>query len=504
MPNIADRSPLFQADHEARHACLALMEGLEALKRDAEQDSRSLAAAGQQRYAWPLPGEMTPVESAGKKLLNAYQTKIRAARLENVWRDSLRATAAVPFGSQPTLSGWPASLNGFEKAVDDQGRDLLTWWAESFAWKLAMGVDYALVDMPEQVGGSAYWASVRAGAVLDVEVDVHPRQDLEGAPVLRAVETRLDLSRTTDGTISTDPDEWPQKKLERVIRIYRVAERLIGQVDADEADIAQGRVPVHFRESAKRKIGNTEKWIWTSPWMPLEARSGVFTEIPLVPFYASNAGPYRGRPPFGDTASEQMALWRKTLDYDSRERRDAANIIAIVNAKPGEVSFDGRAVYLPKDASASLLETSGAALEQLRKGRDELKQSIRTGNLRPILSQPTPSRTATEIMVYELSASSQLEMWVLMDLASLRQALTYTSLLNGDTPSPDAAVDIPHDFSLRPEAMTKIWDAVIAGAPIPWDLVWREARRHQWIGEGENPATLAAQSMALASPAAPE
>lgn len=39
MPTIADRSPLFQADHEARHACLALMEGLDALKRDAEQSS---------------------------------------------------------------------------------------------------------------------------------------------------------------------------------------------------------------------------------------------------------------------------------------------------------------------------------------------------------------------------------------------------------------------------------------------------------------------------------
>lgn len=488
MPTIYDRSPAFQADHDARHACLTLAGGLEALKRDAR------LTEGEQRYAWPQAGEMTYVESAGKRLKTGYETKIDAARLENVWLESLKQTAAVPFGASPTIDGWPRSMARFDKAVDDRGRDLLTYWQEVFLAKLLSGVDYTLIEMPETVGGYAYWARMPASQVADVSVGMDPRAEIGGEPRVRAVEAILRLSASLPMAPRSNPDEWPRAASESRVRVYRVAEMLRGQVDAEDRDIDAGNVPVHFREAARRETGNDIKWMWITPWTPLEARSGVFTEIPLVPFYASDCGPYRGRPPFADTASQQMALWRKTLDYDAREHRDSTHVPIIKGAKPGDVVFDGRAIYLGKDATAELLETTGAALEQLRKGRDEIKQAIRTGNLRPILSQPTPSRTATEIMVYELAASSLLEMWVLMDLSSLTQAMRMTAQLNGEDGT-RGTVDIPHDFSLSPLAMEKIWSGYIesGGLLVPPELVWAEARRHQWISEGEDPGAIAAK-----------
>jgi len=470
--NIADRSPEFESDHALRASCLVLAEGLEALKRD---------AGGASRWTWPAKGEMELLESGGKKLKTAYQTKIDGARLDNVWRESLSATAATPFTAVPTVDGWPASMASFDESVDDQGRDLLTFWADVFWMKLVSGIHYILVDMPTEIGGRAYWISLPAGNILGVKVAL-----VNGR--IRLLEVRIALRAETEQSpgnkFGSDPDSWPETVTETVIRIYRVAEFVPG---------VEPNGPVYFRESAKRDMGSEKKWVWISDWIPLLANGGVFTEIPLYPLYGSRTvGPYRGRPDFLDTASLQMSLWRKIIDYDARERKDSKNIIAISGAQPGDITGDSNTIYLPEGATASLLETTGASLEALRTSHAEIRQSIRIGNHRPILSQPTPSRTATEILAYHLSASSELEMSVIMDLHTLRMALTAVALLNGEDPG-KGTVDIPHDYTLFPGAMSEIWKGYIEskGVLVPPRLAWVEASHHQWISASEDPLAIA-------------
>ena len=124
-------------------------------------------------------------------------------------------------------------------------------------------------------------------------------------------------------SINTDPEEWAQPKTEQRVRVYRVSDIVEGIMEPGQ--------PVHFREAAFRLVGDEAwKWVWvTDDWLPLEAKRGIMTEIPLVPFYGFRVAPYRGKPPFLATASLQMSLWRKTLDYDTRERRDARNLLVI-------------------------------------------------------------------------------------------------------------------------------------------------------------------------------
>jgi hypothetical protein len=465
MGTIAQRSKAFAADEKLRHMPLTLVGGLDALKKDAAID-------GEQRYAWPMPGERDMAERGGYKNKQIYEEKIDAARLDNAWLESLRAAAAVPFVNEPTLEGWtPSTGDEFAKSVDDQGRSLHGFWADTFFWKLAAGVHYCLVDMPPEKGGFAYWTSKSASDVLDVKTAL-----VDGKQ--RAMEARIAWTAALPAQSNENPEEWAEGGTEERVRVYRVSE-LVPRDDATGAGEFGG--PVHFRESALRKTGEDWKWIWVD--------RGVLTEIPLVPFYGDRLGPYRGRSPFLATASLQMALWRKTLDYDGRERRDARNLLVITGAEQGTGSFDGNAYWLPEGAEAELKETTGAALKALRDSQADIKAEIRSGNLRPVLQSPQITKTATEITTVKLTADSLLEMWVVMDIKSIERCLQITAILNGEQPSASASVDLPHDFSIMGDGiMEKLLDAHVAsgGLLVPPDVVWPEMARRQWFAPGFN------------------
>jgi len=489
MATIATRSKAFEADNKLRHMPLTLVEGLPALKADAVE-------GGDQSYAWPMPGDQDITESGGRRRCTVYQNKIKAARLDNAWLESLKGCAAVPFGSEPTLTGWPASIQptekdpGFMASVDDQGRSLHAFWSEVFFLKLAAGIHYLVIDMPPEAGGSAYWTSFAAGNVLDVKTTmVDGRQ--------RPVEVRLSWQRSIPKKPGTDPEDWPESETEEVVRIYRVSEIVPadGEIGALGAGVEGG--PVFFRESALRKVGDALRWTWISPWRHLEAKRGVMTEIPLVPFYGNRVAAYRGRPAFLATASLQMALWRKMLDYDSRERRDAINLMVVKGANESETRWDGHTMWIPAAAEVELKETTGAALEALRASHEDLRAQIKTGNLRPVQAAPTVTKTATEISVSKLTADSLLEMLVLLDIASMTQALKYTATLNGEDGT-GGAVDLPHDFGLSPGAMAELFGGYIesGGVLVPPSLVWPEAKRHQMVGERVDVDKLVAQTQA--------
>jgi hypothetical protein len=468
----------------------ALDEGLTALKADARLTTTEAGLPpGANRWAWPQPGEMEMVEVAGRKNRTIYDRKIEAARLENVWRDSLIASAAVPFVNSPTIEGWPPSVQGsentagFDASVDDQGRDFFTYWADIFYFKLVDGIVFTLAELPSDVGGSAYWILIRAANVIDVVTAQENGR-------LRIVEARISWNRPVSMEIREDPDNFPLAESEQVIRIYRVSEGV--SEEASEAAGSPGG-PVHFREAVRETSAEGEcKWVWTGPWVPLVAASGTFTEIPLTPHYSNRVAAFRGRPPFLDTASQQMAFWRKMLDLDERVRRDARNLIVIAGATKDQSSFNHQALWLPQGATAQLIETKGSAHESLRDDLESIRVAIMRGNLRPLLAQSQVTKTATEIGVSMLSADSLLEMWVLLDIASFTTALTHVALLNGEAAEP-GKIFMPHDFGLNPEAIDALWEGYISssGKLVPPTLIWAEMRRHQRISENVNPTDIA-------------
>ncbi len=482
--SIGDRSASFALDYKARRLCMALAQGVEAIKADGRKE---------QAWIWPAPGDMEKVEVGGAKFQTYYDLKVKGLRARNVWLDSIRSAAALPFDKSVALEGWPVQLQGSDdlkgwaESIDDLGNTITQHWAHAFLWKMIAGAHYILIDLPSEVGGRPYWVSVGADQLLDVVTSFVGGKH-------RAEEVRIRAPALAASAPGEAPDDWPVAKVVQRVKIYRTAKR---RAQSERGVSEDG--PVSFRHA---KLNEHNKWEWEEEWQELEASSGVFQSIPLVPLYSNRVAPFRGEPRFSDTAVEQAALIRALADYDQREQRDARSLAVFSGISPEQVHDLGGVIVLASDkASAQLLETTGTALEALREGHRDRVDYIRAGNLRPLLTKPQPM-TATEIRVSELGAASELEQSVLADLSAIELALEWTTQLAG-IDSTGGTVTMPHDFSLDSTAVEKIWQGYIeGGGQVPAELAFREVRRAGWIHESESPGDLAKQAALLAVPEA--
>ena len=498
---IGDRTKELQADHERRALPRACMEGLEAFKRDASLEGDVVGdGKTRNRWAWPRPGDLE-YESDGSSNVRLYDRKIQGARLVNVWKQTVLAAASVPFVNSPTLKGWPVAImgdpedpkTGFKASVDDQGLSLGAFWASLFLWKLVDGVNYNLVTKPADDPGDAYFVAVGSHQMLEPVMGArNGRQEL--------AEVRLLMPSVKREDPTDDPEKWPETKMTERVLVYRTAER---HRDVADRQMAKDGPPI-YRYAKKVRVRGKDVWQWDGDWRPLLVRAGnEVTEIPLYPHYGLQVAPYRGWPVFEDTASQQAAHWRKMLDYDRRVYKDSVNIITVTGAEPGETKeagpnkaakAKGDVFYVSNpEATVGHIETTGQALKGLREDFESIEQSIRIGNLRPLLSQPSPSRTATEIYAYTVSASSLLEMWIVQDFAPLRRALAMKCRLDGLDPE-GGDIELPHDFNLNPEALDRLWKGYLesGGKLVPPEVVWPELRRQQAISESIDADEIAA------------
>lgn len=490
---ISDFSPEMAADNERRALASALFEGVEAMRADAKNGS-------QRHWMWPSAGDMKMVEVGGTKTSSVYDLKVKGLRLRNVWRDSVVALASIPFSEAPTAEGWPeviqgtsddlrtgmAGVGGIVSSLDDQGNNLATVWAQSFLMKWAVGIHFQLIDMPPMVDGMPqpnalpYWISVKANQVLAPETDVTSGKH-------RLVSLRVKLPVAAEAEIGNDPEDWTEVGVTPRVRLYAVSERI---------GLPPGG-PVQFRDSV---MNADREWEWGTPWTPLVSRgTEELTEIPLIPFYSQRTlGPYRDLPPFEDTASEQANHMRKMAEFDARYIRDARNALYIAGANPDDVKAGANFITGPAESTPTVLETTGKAAEALTKTLDSIEQAIRRGNLRPLMSESTVARTATEILADNISASSRLEMSILLDKASIEQGLRYTSILAGVDGS-SGRVNMRHDFAFNSRQVLELFQGwVQGGGVVPDKVMWGAARRAGlWLTERDSVDDVAALSTAL-------
>lgn len=489
---IGDPAPAFAADQKRRQLSQACIEGLDAFRRDAElQGERGTGGKtedGHQkhRWIWPREGEMEYVESGGEHNWRVYDLKVRGMRMVNPWRETVMAAASTPFVNAPTLTGWPAQIQGqdddpktgFKARVDDQGASFATYWARAFLDKLVEGVNSTLVTKPADDPGEAYFVNVKANQVLDAVT----RRTTSGDVGFEELRIAMPKVRTPEA--GDDPEEWATQTVQQRVLLYRTSKRNGGTADG----------PPVFRWSVLHKTDKGDTWKWDGDWEELEVRAGKdVTEIPFYPTYGLYRSPARGWPAFEDTASQQAALVRKTMNYDQRVDNDSRNLLAIAGATPGQTKSGGsqqvakvrgNVIWIPPDATAEHLETSGEALKALREDMKDVEERIRVGNLRPMLSQPSPSMTATEIITRHLTAASLLEMWVLMDIDAYRDAFAMKARLDGLDPE-GGDIHLPHDFSLNPASVEMLYRGYLdsGGELVPPEVIWPELARAQLVRE---------------------
>lgn len=502
MADYFDVSPQLANDQLRRLPCQALIEGREALLRDAEETNTPgggfearISQRRSQRWMWPGPGDLEPAKIGGRNdAETVYDIKLLGAVLDNVWERSLKEVAAEPFVNQPTLDGWPEQMvkrdkdgliaGGWVTSLGSEGRNLLDIWRDAFFQKIALGVHFELLDLPTEVGGDPYWASVNPEQITRL---VPP---LPGG-LLREVAIRVPAGGVTQEAIA-DPAKIPDppKSTDPAafwIRVYRISSYLGGPDDG----------PVHFRHVSKSEEQKVQ-WV-EDKWQPLEARSGTFVPIPLLPFYGNRIAAYRGWPEFADATSLQMDLWRSMADYGMRKVNDYRNLLAISGASLEKIQSGsdrlGTLIAMgPAEARAVQIETTGAAQEAARADHDSTRARIRWMLMRTIQQQVTARKTATEINADTKGAGSWLESQVMMDIGTVQTGLEWTAQLGGLKEA--GTVGLAHDFTQLAGSFDSLTD-LYKEDKCPDDLYWRELHRLGGIAAVENPEKIAKQTVAM-------
>lgn len=494
MSTYFDMSRSLAADHHRRLPCLALVAGREALIQDATETVRgSEPDPSSQRWMWPGPGDLEPAKIGGRlSTQTIYDIKLKGAVLDNVWERSLREVAAEPFTNEPALEGWPEQIlkrddkgriiSGWVTNLDGAGQNLLDIWREAFFLKIAFGISYRLIDLPDEPGGAPYWGEVNPAQITRL-VPPLPGGLLREVAIKIPAGGKLQMPADDPGKLPEEPDL--SKDNAWWVRVYRTSEYLGRPADG----------PVHFRH-CRRKMGAKGKsvtWVETD-WVPLEGRGKPFRPIPLLPFYGKRTSAYRGSPEFVDATSPQMSLWRSMTDYEMRKKNDYLNLLVVSGAKMDEVQQSARLLCLPApQARGVAIETTGEAQRAAREDHEILRHRIRWACMRKIQqSKPAAQQTATEIRADVRGAGSWLEAQVLMDIATVEQGLRWTAELGGLNPE-GGSVDLYHDFTEMPGS----WESLdqtyreSEGRLVPPDLYWRERHRRGGIAADEDPGKIA-------------
>lgn len=459
MADVSTPRSEYSKDKERRRLPAALVEGVDAMRKDAETSKH---------WMWPGPGEMELRESGGVHR-TIYADRVKRSRLRNVWKRSIEGAAALPFRQEATIDGWPEPLqgsrrvHGWQHNIDGAGASLTAFFRRVFLGKLFEGLEFVLVDLPSTAShqNRPYWVRVRPD-------DMHHWTWAYEHGRVRLLECKLRLAGAKASTLHDDPNSYDDQTTKETIRVYRA-----GDLSAEEGD---DRRAVHFKIYERGENG----WRAVTEWTKIDPIAGPPpTDIPLVPFYTDWTEPFRCSPPFLDAADEQAALWRKMSELDELTRKCSMPYFVLSGVDPSqsETGFteQGDVIFIHNEnGSGAIHQVAGTNIEALAKDVERTEAAIRQGCLDPLFNRPTGNITATEVGLHGIRAHSTLEAWIRSDLGSIQSLLEHTAALGG-FPGRSGIVSMPHDFGLAAD-FSLFKDLYLANKITP-QTFWRLAIR---------------------------
>lgn len=458
----------YDEDRLRRKLPEALVCGVESLRKD---------ALGQRLWMWPNPAEMELVEIAGSKSYTRYEIRVKRSTLRNVWLQTIEAAAALPFRQDANLVGLAETDEAsmlVRYNLDGSGSTLTQALRQVFGGKLVRGIAYWWVDLVADSRGN----------MRSVARVVHPDDLLDfddsfedGRRRLKYLKMRVAVRNVDVSAITPDSAQGAVESCEERVVVY-----LAGELDAPA-----GSPEAYCRYAQWRQVASSDGKTTSTElaydqslpgdgamWNYLVPVRGEFRDIPLVPDPTSFDEPYRGRPPFLDTAEEQASHWRKKSEKDELARKVATPLLHLSGVdsdgegRPIGISFTN-GVGWSKDpsGSATLIETSGAGLEALANDLRETEEAIRVGNLQPLANRPTGNITATEIGLHAFRAHSQLEAWAVASQAAATIVVEYMLRLMGREVPRELAVTLAVSASYAEMVRGLLKELYIAGKLSP-------------------------------------
>ena len=297
---------------------------------------------------------------------DSYTNRLNTATLYPAFARTVDVMASKPF-SRPLAYGEdiPPQILEWCEDIDQQGRNLHAFAADTMRECVAYGLSGVLVDYPQAN-------------------EIRTKADAQQAGV------RPYFARYAPGTILG----WKTEKVNGTDRLIQI--RLLETVTVDDGEfgtkqVEQVRVLYPGIWQLWRKMEQKDEWF------VFDEGNTSLTEIPFVFFYGLRHGFGVGSPPLLELAYQNVEHWQSSSDQQNILHVARVPILCMVGADEATLTVGAsQAVKLPLGASLTFVEHSGAAIEAGRKSVLDLEERMRQTGAELIVLKPGEV-TATQV-----------------------------------------------------------------------------------------------------------
>jgi hypothetical protein len=363
-----------------------------------------------------------------------YYDRLQRAVLYNALKRTVGGLTGMVMRHDPALKeDVPSAIVEHSENIDQAGRHLAVFARDHYRDATLDGHACIFVDMAAVEPGTArnlreekaqlgrpYWIHIQKEQILRVRT-----MTVAGQVIL----TRFAYSECT----TEDEGEYGQREVLRV-REYRL-------VTARPTSAPKRKTEVEYVVHTKRKdgAGGKDEWSSTPPAIMSISR------IPVATTYTGRTGYMVSEPPLLDLALENINHYQVRNDRQNVLRIASCPLPWFSGVDREEVVWGpNSALFLPRDATAGMLEPMGNALEESREELKEIERRMAVLGLSMMMSDTRSAETATSKRIDKSESDSQLS----ATARNLQDALELALQLHAEWLGLDSggSVEVNRDF----------------------------------------------------------
>ena len=365
--------------------------------------------------------------------LDQYRKRVEISVLYNAFADTVSQLTAKPFSEPVNLGGdLPEEMADLEQNADRAGRSLHAVARDSFMDACKYGLTHFQIDMParsaddppttreDQIEGRVR-PSIIPRSARDV-IGWRSKSLPSGAHVLTQVRIRECIEVADDG--------WGTKKQKQV---------LVLNAPGDDGS------PGTWQRYREAKDGEKD-------WQLEDAGTHTYPGVPFVTWYAGQrTGFMTALPPLEDLAWLNLRHWQSSSDQARiLQFARAAAMVFVAGVKPQEgkanvIQFMRIIENANPDASATMIEHSGAAVKAGEDDLRKIEERMETLGQQPFLERASDS-TATGVRSQGSKTRTVIQSWIAEEENGLDEVLRIAAFFAEANLPEGIKVDIHSEF----------------------------------------------------------
>lgn len=436
----------------------------------------------------------------------AYDARIKTARLTNLFLDIVENIADRPFGKEVSVIDGSDRVKELAEDIDGEGNNLHNFAFNVFRGSIDMGLGWIYVDYTRtnpnvvdangkvrrktvteerESGARPYWVYVPADEML--------------AAYTVMVQGREEFYHIRMRECHTEVSGWDEIEVVQIREIVR-------EPILDEFGNVLLLTDPYFRvwEQRDQKVQAGTKWVVKKAvWTVVDEGPISIGVIPIVPLVI---GKRKGTsweviPAMQPVADLQLEYYEQENGLKNIKTLTAFPMLSASGVEPekdaaGKVKpapVGPRAVLYapPSDSGGSpgqwtIVEPAGTSLTFLANDLMELAKEIRELGRQP-LTQSSGTLTTSTSDQAAAKANAPVKRWALLLKDTLENAMFLTALWLNDTIEPTVSVDIDFDTGINEEdSMTDV-QTMRKNGDLSQETLWEEAKRRKVLSDNFDP-----------------